>query len=267
MTKHRIVRLLFVLLLWAIFFADLKWDWPGYVYLLAILAYGFILFLGSYFIQLGYFVESVCKGDSTKKQIAITFDDGPMREFTPRVLDILKEEKVPAAFFLIGKNIQGNEDIVKRLVDEGHVIGNHSFEHGFWFSIQSTKKMAADARNCDNAIAGLTGYMPKLFRPPYGVTNPMVADMIKARGYHSIGWSVRTYDTNAVSAEALLKKSLKNLSNGDVVLFHDWAPHTIGILSEFIRQARIKGFEFIRVDELLKVDAYYLPNNEGQDAE
>jgi peptidoglycan/xylan/chitin deacetylase (PgdA/CDA1 family) len=187
-----------------------------------------------------------------------------MRNFTPQVLDILKAENVPAAFFLIGKNIQGNEDLVKRLVNEGHVIGNHSFEHGFWFSLQNKKKMAEDARKFERAICSLTGYLPKLYRPPYGVTNPMVAAMIKERGYHSIGWSVRTYDTKATSAQALLKKSLKNLSNGDVVLFHDWAPYTIGILSDFIHQSRKKGFEFVRVDELFNVEAYYVPKNEEE---
>lgn len=260
-------RIVFVLLVFVPLFTKWQLDILAIYYALVFFAFIIVSFLGSYFIQLGYFVKSYCIGDTTKRQIAITFDDGPMRDFTPRVLDILKEEGVPAAFFLIGKNIQGNEDIIKRLVNEGHVIGNHSFEHGFWFSMQGKMKMIEDARKCELAICQLTGYLPQLFRPPYGVTNPMVADMIKARGYYSIGWSLRTYDTNATSADALLQKSLKNLSNGDVVLFHDWAPYTIGILSEFIREARKKGFEFVRVDELLHVEAYYLPKNETENVD
>lgn len=222
-----------------------------------LVSYVVLLVYGSYFIQSNFFVKSLCKGDTGKKQIAITFDDGPMKDFTPKVLDILKTEKVPAAFFLIGRNIQGNEELVKRMIAEGHVIGNHSFEHGFWFSLQSKSKMISDAEKCDTAIKEVTGLQPKLFRPPYGVTNPMVAQLIKQRNYHSIGWSVRTYDTNAKSAEGLLQKTLKNLCAGDVILFHDWGQHTIGMLSEFISQARKRGFEFVRVDELLNIKAYY----------
>lgn len=219
-------------------------------------SYVALLVYGSYFIQSNFFVKSLCKSSTDKKQIAITFDDGPMKDFTPKVLNILKAENVPAAFFLIGKNIYGNEAIVKRMIAEGHVIGNHSYEHGFWFSLQSKNKMISDAQKCDAAIKEVTGLSPRLFRPPYGVTNPMVAQLIKQQHYHSIGWSVRTYDTGAKSAEHLLQKTLKNLSAGDIILFHDWGQHTIGILSGFIRQARGRGFEFVRVDEMLNVKAY-----------
>jgi len=256
MYRHSYIKLLFTLLLVVLIGLHYQYGIPWYSYVILLLLFGLTLFPGVYFIQLNYFTQSLSKGPSNKKQIAITFDDGPMAEFTPKVLDILKTEGVRATFFLVGKNIAGNEAIVKRLISEGHTIGNHSFEHGFWFSMQSKGKMIADAGKCDEAIEQVTGLQPKLFRPPYGVTNPMVAEVIKQKGYTSIGWSLRTYDTNAVSGEALLSKALKNLQSGDIVLLHDWPPFTIGILSDFIKEAKRRGFELVTVDELLQIPAY-----------
>lgn len=257
MYKHTPTRLFFLFILLLMFLADLKYEIPWYTYLAAVVIYLFAAFLGSYFIQFNYFLHSYCQGSRDKKEIAITFDDGPFINFTPQVLDILNRENVPAAFFLIGKNIPGNEVLVKRMVAEGHLIGNHSYHHGFWFSLQNKNAMNEDLQLCDEEIRKATGLQPQLFRPPYGVTNPDIAIVIQQRNYHSIGWSIRTYDTGAKSAEALLKKSLKSLSNGDVVLFHDWAPYTIGILSDFIKEARARGFKIVRIDELFGIKAYY----------
>ena len=250
-------RIFFLADLLLIIFFDWKYDFSFWVYLLLLLAYISVLFYGSYFIQSGFFIRSLWKGSSERKTIAITFDDGPVKDFTPLLLDLLKSENIPAAFFLIGKNIQGNEALVKRMVDEGHVIGNHSYSHTYWFSLNKSEVMFNDMKKCDEEILRVTGKKPKFFRPPYGVTNPMMKKAIEKGNYDCIGWSIRTYDTNAKSAEQLLKKSLKNLSNGDIVLFHDWGQFTIGILSAFIKEAQARGFEIVRVDELLNTKAYY----------
>jgi peptidoglycan/xylan/chitin deacetylase (PgdA/CDA1 family) len=222
-----------------------------------ILVYVSVLVYGSYFIQSDFFLRSLWKGSKERKAIAITFDDGPMKDFTPRLLDLLKSEKVPAAFFLIGKNIAGNEAEVKRMVNEGHVIGNHSYSHTFWFSLNKSDVMFSDMKKCDEEILRATGKKPRFFRPPYGVINPMVKKAIEKGNYDCIGWSIRTYDTKAKNAELLLQKSLKNLSNGDIILFHDWGKFTIGILSDFITEVRARGFEIVGLDELLKTKAYY----------
>ncbi|MFN8323941.1 MAG: polysaccharide deacetylase family protein [Chitinophagales bacterium] len=257
MYKHTTIRLFFLFILLLLFLVDWRYELPWYTYLAVVVIYLLAAFFGSYFIQFNYFLHSYCHGSRNKKEIAITFDDGPFSNFTPQVLDILNREKVPVAFFLIGKNISGNEAVVNRMVAEGHLIGNHSYRHGFWFSLQNIKAMNEDLQLCDEEIKKVTGLQPQLFRPPYGVTNPGIAKVIQQRNYHSIGWSIRTYDTGAKSAEALLNKSLKNLSSGDVVLFHDWGPYTIGILSDFIKQAHALGFKIVRIDELFGIKAYH----------
>lgn len=256
MYKHLHIRILFGATLILLLYADWKYDLPLYSYLIWFASYLLTVFWGVYFMQLNYFMVSLCKGKSHKKQIAITFDDGPIRDFTPAVLDILKAENVPAAFFLIGKNISGNEDIVMRALAEGHIIGNHSFYHDFWFSLHLRNTMTADLKLCEEEIFRVSGKRTAFFRPPYGVMNPGVAKVILRCGYYSIGWSVRTYDTGAKSTEKLLKRSLKNLENGDVILFHDWGLCTIGILSEFIREVRSRGFEIVSLDKMFGVDPY-----------
>ena len=257
MLNARYTRLIFVLMLAVPLLTSWGVNSLIVYYLLVIFAYLSVLVYGSYFIQSDFFLRSLWKGSRDRKAIAITFDDGPMKEFTPLLLDLLKSEKVPAAFFLIGKNIEGNEVVVKRMVDEGHVIGNHSYSHTYWFSLNKSEAMYNDMKKCDEEILRATGKKPKFFRPPYGVINPMVKKAIEKGNYDCIGWSIRTYDTNAKSAELLLQKSLKNLDNGDIILFHDWGKFTIGILSEFIKEVRARGFEIVGVDELLKTKAYY----------
>ncbi len=256
MYKHLHTRLFYAAAILILFYADWKYDLPWYSYLLWCICFLLTVSWGVYFMQLNYFMVSLCKGSADKKQIAITFDDGPLREFTPAVLDILKSENVPAAFFLIGKNISGNEDLVTRMLAEGHLIGNHSFYHDFWFSLHLKKRMTADLKKCEKEIFRVSGKRTTFFRPPYGVINPAVAKAIKQCNYHSIGWSVRTYDTGAKSAEKLLQKSLKNLENGDVILFHDWGQHTIGILSDFIREVKNRGFKIVSLNKMFGVEPY-----------
>jgi peptidoglycan/xylan/chitin deacetylase (PgdA/CDA1 family) len=250
-------RIGFVVVFMAIMVLNIFYPIPRMVYPVLLLAYILLVFWGSYFIQSDFFVKAHYKGDKNRKAIAITFDDGPMQEFTPRLLDLLKTEKVSAGFFLIGRNVEASPTLAKRIVDEGHLVGNHSYSHTYWFSMNSAKSILADLKQSDEQLVKATGLKPRFFRPPYGVTNPMVAKAVKEGGYDCIGWNIRTYDTNATSAEQLLQKSLKNLSNGDIILFHDWGKHTIGILSDFIAEVRKRGFEIVRLDELLGAKAYY----------
>ncbi len=256
MTRHSITNLLFGIAFIGIVAIHLQYQVSYIWYFLLLLLYGGVIALGSYFIQLQFFTSSYNCGSAAKRQIALTFDDGPDATFTPQVLDILKQHQVPATFFIIGRNIAGNEPIIKRMTDEGHLIGNHSWGHTFWFSMQKAEQIAAEINQTTDAIAQITGRRMKFFRPPYGVTNPMIAAAIKSAGVYSIGWSLRSYDTVANSREQLLQKLTKNLKNGDILLLHDWGAHTIGILSDYIKYVRGQGYEIVALDQLLGLHAY-----------
>ena len=195
-------------------------------------------------------------GDSSKPQIAITFDDGPNGIYTTQVLDILKAKGVNASFFVIGKNVVENENIIQRMIEEGHIIGNHSYLHQFWFSLQSATKIVEELKQTQEAVEAITAKKMSFFRPPYGVTNPNITKAVKTTGVKSIGWSLRSYDTVTDSPSQLMNRLTKKLKNGDIVLFHDHCEATIAILPDFIDYVCNQGFEIVGLDKHIGINAY-----------
>jgi peptidoglycan-N-acetylglucosamine deacetylase len=226
---------------------------PSYGWLLLI--YVTVIFCGSYFIRMGFFLKSICFVKTNEKWIAISFDDGPA-ELTNAVLDILKVNQVEAAFFLIGKKIPGNETLLKRMVQEGHIIGNHSFSHHPLFDLFSSGKMLNDMTAMNQLVKNITGLTPRFFRPPYGVTNPNLKKAVMSGGFISIGWSIRSYDTVIKNPHRLLSKILSGLKPGAILLLHDTSETTVAILSELLKAIQQKGFQIIRLDKMVNLNPY-----------
>lgn len=222
--------------------------------MVCIIVYVHILVLGAIFIQWNFYTKSFNKGKN-KQLIALTFDDGPASE-TARILDVLKVQGVQATFFSIGKRAESNIEMVKRWDAEGHLVGNHSFSHGFNFDWLPSSKMSAEIEKTNEVIRRSIGKTPKLFRPPYGVTNPNLAKAIRRTGMYSIGWNVRSFDTKAKDPQALLNSILTKLRGGDIILLHDSMPVTADILTDLIVQARQKGYTFAPLDKLLDITPY-----------
>ncbi|MBS1586815.1 MAG: polysaccharide deacetylase family protein [Bacteroidetes bacterium] len=254
MRPYKLSSILFVILLItfdaAYFFAGASVWWVVILFVVYIHS----LVLGAIYIQWNFYIKSFNKS-TNQGLIALTFDDGPGTE-TAAILDILKAQSVPATFFSIGKNVAAHPELVKRWYDEGHTIGNHSFNHGFNFDWQSSKAMARELQETNDAIKRITGKSPVLFRPPYGVTNPNLARAVKKTGMYSIGWNVRSFDTTAKDPKQLLDRILNRLQGGDIILLHDSMPITREILTELIVRARQKGFTFARVDQMFDIEAY-----------
>lgn len=233
-------------------FLDAGW-WMAVVILSVWLA---LLVWGSASIQASFFVPSVCEGKTDRRVVALTFDDGPDPQGTPVVLDILARERVPAAFFCIGRKIRPGDVLLQRMQSEGHLVGNHSFSHGFGFDWQTSGRMLRDLERMDKACLETVGRRPRYFRPPYGVTNPNLAKAIRQGGYVSVGWSLRSLDTVSRDPDRLLRKLLSGLKPGAILLLHDTVPQTGEILTSFIRQARQAGYDFVRLDTLVQAEAY-----------
>lgn len=179
----------------------------------------------------------------TGKQVALTFDDGPAAD-TEAILNSLQAEKVKAVFFIIGKNIAGNENLIRRMKAEGHVIGNHSYFHGFNFDWQSAKKMQEEIEATNTALENITGEKPVLFRPPYGVTNPNLGKAIRGTGMKSIGWNLRSMDTVAKDETTLRNKIIAGIKPGSIVLLHDRCSITAHMLPSLIREIKKRGYTF-----------------------
>lgn len=144
-----------------------------------IIAAGFVLFYCSYQIRLGAYVRTLCRNRAAGRVVALTFDDGPDPEMTPRVLDLLRERGVRATFFLVGAKAERHPELVRRIAAEGHDTGIHTWEHAAGFPMRSSWAMTADILRCRESLRQIAGVETHLFRPPFGVTNPMVARAVK----------------------------------------------------------------------------------------
>jgi len=238
------------LLLWLAATGILSYWWL----LLPVLIYVHLLVLGAIYIRWNFYLTAFHNGAHNKK-IALTFDDGPAAQTAP-ILAILKAENVKAAFFCIGKNMAAQPAILQQITAGGHLIGNHSYDHGFNFDWKSSRAMVAEIQKTNALAEEITGKKIKLFRPPYGVTNPNLAKAIKRTGMTSIGWSLRSFDTKAKSEAQLLNRLLSPLKGGDVILLHDTMPVTAAVLTSFIQEARKRGFIFAPLDEVLAIKPY-----------
>lgn len=246
------IALFLVIVLSAHQWMQVSWWWMA----LLIVVYILILIYGSVYIGSDFYMPVVCKVVTEKKQIALTFDDGPVEKNTSLVLDVLKRNNIPAAFFCIGKRMDENKSLSKRIEEEGHVIGNHSYSHNFFFDFFSTKRMVDELERTNKIAEQTIGKKLKLFRPPYGVTTPNLARAVKKNNYSTIGWSVRTMDTVARNKKELLTKITGNIKPGDVILFHDTVDVTTLALQSFIDQVKQQGYELVRLDKLLNIEAY-----------
>jgi peptidoglycan-N-acetylglucosamine deacetylase len=256
MLNFRNTNIFFGVLLVILVGADIIYDIPWYVYPLAVIAYSLIVFYGCYYIGSNFFIKVICSADTNRKEIAISFDDGPSLSYTPEILKILKEEDVKAAFFCIGKNIPGNERLLRQTIAEGHTVGNHSYTHHTWFDMFSAGQMLGDLEMMDHEMHRVTGLQPKLFRPPYGVTNPNLKKAIIKGGYTPIGWSVRSFDTVIKDEKKLLNKVIRSLEPGAVFLFHDTSKTTLDMLPAFIKEVKNRGYNIVPLDKLLLLSAY-----------
>ena len=201
------------------------------------------------------YIKTLCQSDTSEKKIAITFDDGPDQKITPQVLDILDKYRAKATFFCIGKHIEDNRELLKEIDKRGHLIGNHTYSHDRWFDLFSAKKMQTDIEKTNGLIFDSINKKTKLFRPPYGVTNPMLKKALKKFDFHNIGWSIRSFDT-VKSTEQTLKRIKKGLTTGDIILFHDNREHIVDILNSFLEYAKNENYEIVALDELLNIKAY-----------
>lgn len=204
--------------------------------------FAIIQFCGAYFIGLNFHLHSINSLNTTEKKVLLTFDDGPHAN-TVKVLEVLKKHDVKAIFFIIGKNIVDNETILQQIVADGHQIGNHSFSHHNWIDVWSTKKVTKDFESCQKLIEQ---YQPqsKLFRPPYGVTNPNIAKAVKKLGLQSIGWNVRSYDTSIKDVEKIKQRVLSQLKPSAIILLHDRLDFMPELLETLIPAIKEMGYTF-----------------------
>lgn len=164
---------------------------------------------------------SLPKTASAERSVAVTIDDGPDPEVTPRVLDILARYNVPATFFCIGTRIVRHRDLAREIAARGHAIENHSFSHRHHFSLFGPRAMAAEVAAAQDAIAESIGQTPRFFRAPAGLRNPFLDDVLRRFGLQLASWTRRGFDTVTNDAGTVLQRLVHRLDAGDILLLHD----------------------------------------------
>ena len=181
------------------------------------------------------------------KQVALTFDDGPHADFTPMLLDGLKERGVKVTFFLMGENIEGKEEIVRRMEEEGHLIGSHSYKHQQMTKLQEGTVLDSIEKN-SRLIASITGKYPLYLRPPYGDWNETLENDVNMT---TVFWTVDSLDWKYQNAAKTVRKVLKDTEDGDIILMHDIFRTSVEAALEVIDTLEKEGYTFVTVDELL----------------
>lgn len=225
-------------------------------------------------------MRAFCREKTDRKVVYLTFDDGPHPPETERVLDVLRERGARATFFLIGSKVSGNEAVLRRMLEEGHALGLHTYSHTGTFPLLSFDKMLADVNEGKRAVESVAGKKISLFRPPFGVTNPTIAKVIRTLGLQTVGWDVRSFDTmfckssehsckqsehSCKSSEHSCKQSgysckqsehdwyvpvveriMKQVRPGSVILLHDRLDGASELLALLMDSLAASGYDFTR---------------------
>ena len=193
-------------------------------------------------------------GDTTQKVIYLTFDAGYENGCTAKILDTLKKHNVPAAFFLVGNYMQTHPDLVKRMVQDGHIVGNHTMHHPDMSKIADEASFRKELEAVEVLYKDIIGKdMPKYYRPPQGVYSQKNLEMAQKLGYKTVFWSLAYVDWNNDSqptAEYAFKKLLPRTHNGAVVLLHSTSQTNAQILDELLTKWKEMGYTFASVEEL-----------------
>lgn len=183
-----------------------------------------------------------------KKRIALTFDDGPQSETTPRVLAILKKYNAHATFYIVGSHVEGNESIIKQIVAEGHELGNHSYSHPL-LPKKSADEVYKEVHSTSDLIAKASGGLrPMSLRPPYGGFDKMVAEQA---GIAIVNWSIDSLDWKYRDAAKTIQHIKENTHNGGILLMHDIHEESVEALPTIIEYLQAEGYELVTVDELM----------------
>jgi len=203
--------------------------------------------------------EIVWEVPMERKLVALTFDDGPDPRQTPEILELLKQYEAKGTFFVMGKKVTANPELLKRESDEGHEIANHTYNHLYFNANVSSQKLGDEIDATSDAIMKVNGSRPHLFRPPGGFYNERMIKMAKEKGYLVILWSWHqdTKDWRSPGVSYIVRKVLNNVRGGDIILFHDSVEgsgrsQTVEALKIILPELKERGYKFVTVSQLIQ---------------
>ncbi|CAI6041721.1 polysaccharide deacetylase family protein [Cohnella sp. JJ-181] len=192
------------------------------------------------------------------RRVALTFDDVPDPRYTPLVLNVLKRKRVRATFFVVGSRAAKHPALMRRIVSEGHAVGNHTYSHPELPKL-SLGQVEREIERTGETIRATAGFEPAMIRPPYGDIRPAQLEWARSRGYIVVNWDVDSQDWRQIPAGVVLRNAVKGLRPGSIILMHAGGGAgqnlygTVNALPRLIDQLRAKGYELVTVPELLHI--------------
>lgn len=217
-----------------------------------VIIYLLISGIGVFAIRLNYYCDSVCRGNSGNLKLALTFDDGPDPEATPALLDVLKAHGAHATFFCTGEHAEASPAIIRRIVNEGHTLGNHSYGHKWWTNFLTGKPLNEEILRAQKVLTDISGRTPAYYRSPMGLTNPHLGPVLREAGLKLIGWDVRPYD-RGTPAEITAGRVVAAARDGSIVLLHDggaFPEDLTAAVTGIIKHFKPLGYTFVSLDQL-----------------
>ncbi len=197
----------------------------------------------------GYYIKASCRIPEETNGVCLTFDDGPS-ENIPSLLFLLEKYNAKATFFLTGKKIEKFPEHTSEIISRGHTIGNHSYSHGNFFALQGVKKIAEELIMTNELIRQHNPSEEILFRPPAGISNPIIKKALKKVPMKVIGWSLRSLDT-VRTKEKVVKKVIRDVRAGDIILLHDRVSNSPEILEHILIHLEKKNLKVVALTNYL----------------
>jgi|GEM_PF-208790 len=259
------IALFAVSALYVVFTVDLESSVPPVIKYVSFFSLAFLALsvLISYYEYHGFGSnEGIIRRGPSKKVVALTFDDGPSPEYTPLILDVLKKHNVKATFFLVGKHVKKYPDVARRILAEGHEIGNHTYSHRDL--VPSTiKKLKREILQNQELIKEYLGVETRLFRPPRGIYSEAVRQFVVKNGLTMVLWSLSGIDWAGTPASLIAKRILRYTHPGAIILLHDSGAlirseghsriNTAKALDKAIPALKERGYRFVTVSELISL--------------
>ena len=204
------------------------------------------------------FGRIVWRGRPDEPRVALSFDDGPTEPHTSQILAVLRDHGVKATFFMLGANVDRHPGTVRRLIADGHEVGNHTYDHGV-LPLKGPRAIRRAIRQGNDAVARAAGVRPALFRPPHGFRNPWVDRIARNEGCEPVAWTLGVFDTACPGSEVIRARVAAGLANGGIILLHDGrgaepdadASQVVEALPGIIADAQARGMSFATVGQLM----------------
>ena len=204
-----------------------------------------------------FFLPIISRGNSGKKAVAISFDDGPDPLTTPALLNLLSSHNIKATFFVVGKKAAEHPELIRQIISQGHSIGNHTYSHDNFIMLKSSSTLLKEIEYTQDILKGL-GVIPLAFRPPVGITNPRLRNVLLKLGMYNVNFSCRAMDCGNRFVLRLSSKILKSVRPGDIIVLHDMRPkkelfsYWLNEIETIFSVLEAKGFSVLPLSDLIE---------------